>query len=315
MTTPRSHLAAIDSSQDLLTLSVGWRSGQKTKLGKLLVGSDVADELRLIVQATLTDIQSRTSEVWTPDADLSLETYLVISLPDLGSAPVLAAEHGSKSLHEALGDSAGLPVISPEELPAADLTFYAVTIGNDPEDRITFLRRTNPRRGLRRGRMMTAYRDVLTRIDEPLFGFEEDFDLIFTPTDTLILSQSAFVALFRGQSTLLAQVPKWTQELSAHVPITSSGQERLTAKSIRDSRARTRLEAIVKRGHLADVSTQVLKQKMDELGLESTRLIDENGELRFEDEDISTVLYFLNEDLFTGALTSLGFRADRKAQR
>lgn len=307
-------LEAIDFDASI-TLSVGWRSGAKVKLGQLSVGQDVAGELRSIVREAVDGILAREPAAWAPDTDLSVETYLTISRSDLGSAPTLAAEHQDAVLFDALGTAERLTTLGPAELPAADLIFYAITIGSDPGSRITFLRRVNPRRGLRGGRVFTSYSDVLTRIEDPVFAFDRDIDLVFVGDEALILSQSAFVALFRAQASLMALIPGWTTDLSGHIAISVAGQARLTAKATRDSRIRTRLEAVVKRGHLPSVPSQKVREKMAELELDQDRLIDSDGNLTFEDDDIALVLQFLNEDLFPGALTGTGFRADKKAAR
>lgn len=300
---------------EALTLSVGWRSGRKTKLGQLTMASDVAAEIGAIVAATLADLDERSPETWAPDADLSPETYLMMEARDLGEAPLLASEHGELTLAEALMSAESLPVLRPNELPVPDLTFYAITLGDAPGQRVAFLRRANPRRGLRRGRLMTSYSDVLTRIESPVFAFDDLVDLVFWGDSVLVLSQTAFTAIFRSQETLMAQVPGWTSELAQHVTISAQGQERLSAKAIRDSRVKMRLESIVKRGHLADVEPAVISERMTVVGLDAAALLDPEGRLLLEDEDIPSVLQFLNEDLFVGALTSTGFRADKKAVR
>ena len=303
-------------SEASLTLSVGWKSGQKTKLRQLTVGDDVAEALRDVVRATLDNLEERTPENWAPDADLSPETYLTIDSGELGDAPALASEHVSASLFELLVSAESLENLDPNELPAADMGFYVVTIGDDPGHRAAFLRRTNPRRGLRSGKIWTSYHDVLTRIDEPVFAFDDLVDLVFYENQVSVLSQTAFVALFRSQETLAAQVPLWTKDLSTHVSISAEGADRLVALALRNSRAKARLEAIVRRGHLADVSAEVIKTKLEEVGLDVDTLLDEKGQMVFaNDNEAMMALQFLNEDLFVGTLTRTGFRADKKAAR
>ncbi|GAB2854837.1 hypothetical protein [Nocardioides pacificus] len=314
MTDIEDEVAQVDV-EGSLTLSVGWRSGQKTKLAQVAMGDDVAAELRGVLRATVVDLQERSPEPWAPDADLSPETYLWLPRGDLGDAPVLASEHQGLSLAEALAAAETLMPLTPGKLPTQDLTFYALTVGSTPGERVSFLRRTNPRRGLKGGRVLTSLHDVLTRISDPIFAFDDLVDLVFVGDRVCVLSQTSFVALFRTQQVLIAQVPGWSAELAAHVEMTEDGRARLTAKAIRDSRAKTRLEAIVRRGHLANVSASTIKTRMVDVGLDPTLLLDANGRLRLDDDDIPTVLQFLNEDLFVGALTNVGFRADRKAQR
>jgi len=298
-----------------LTLVVGWRSGTKLKLGQLTVGHDVEQALRDVVYAAVDGINRREPEAWAPDADLTQETYLVIPQTELGEAPLLANYPNGSTLADALQSAEDIDVLNPQALPAADLQFYSITIGSTPGSRVSFLRRTNPRRGLRGGKLLTSYHDVLVKVSAPIFAFDDLIDLIFLNDKVFISSQTAFISIFRAQETLMSQIPVWSRELASHVAVSVDGQERLTAKAIRDSRLRMRLEAIVKRGHLADVSPEVIRDKLRELGLDDEALLNSSGQFVMEDADIPVVLQFLNEDLFPGALTGTGFRADKKAAR
>jgi hypothetical protein len=205
--------------------------------------------------------------------------------------------------------------LPPQDIPGSDLSFYALTIGNTPGQRATFLRRNNPRRGLKRGRIYTFLADSLQRIEDPIFAFDDYVDLIFVGDQVCILSQAVFAVIFRDQDTLAARVPTWADDLQKHIPTTNDGRDRLTARALRDSRLRARLEAVVRRGHLPTVAPETIKEAMTNSGMDPSQFIDGAGKLTFEESDIPQILYFLNEDLFTGALTNTGFRADKKAVR
>lgn len=298
-----------------LTLSVGWKVGKKTHLRQLAVGTEVGQALRDVLASTLADIDEREAQDWAPDADLTPETYLTLDVAAVGSAPELASEHGAKNLIESLAAAEDLPILHAKDLPAGDLSFYAVTIGDTPGQRAVFIRRSNPRRGLKRGRIYSILRDTLQRVEKPIFAFDDWMDLVVVDTRVVVLSQTVFAALFRDQDALQKQVPEWTGDLSQAVAISGDGQERLTARAQRDSRIRARLESIVRRGHLASVSREKLIAELSKAGLDAAVLIDADGHFILQDEHIPSVLYFLNEDLFSGALTEVGFRADKKATR
>ncbi|MGY2872853.1 hypothetical protein ACVW00_000043 [Marmoricola sp. URHA0025 HA25] len=298
-----------------LTLTVGWRSGTKTKLARIPMVAEVADEFRDVLEDVSAALTNREAEAWTPDAEVTPETYLVASRESIGGAPLLASDVAFTNLPEALESASDLPRLNADDLPAADLSFYALTCGDDPNDRTVFLRRSNPRRGLRRGKWFTSLSDSLTRVEEPIFGFDDQVDLVFQDDHVLVLSQTAFAALFRANDELAAQVPHWVETLRNHVPMTRKGAKRLEARTLRDSRLKRRLEAITTRGHLQDVDPSELREAMTQVGLDPDRLVDSKNRLTFEDEDIPEVLQFLNEDLFYGALTQSGFRADKKAAR
>jgi hypothetical protein len=61
-----------------LTLAVGWKSGQKTKLRQITIGGDVETAFREVISGTLDNLRDREATPWSPDADLSPETFLVI---------------------------------------------------------------------------------------------------------------------------------------------------------------------------------------------------------------------------------------------
>jgi hypothetical protein len=311
---PTVDLSGIDPDA-ALTLVVGWKSGQKMKLRQLTIGSEVETAFREVVTSTLEDLGSREAANWSPEADLSPETFLVISASDLGPSPTLAAEHHDQSLASTLIAAENLEGLAPNDIPAADLAFYAIVVGSVPGHRSAFLRRSNPRRGLKRGRIYTFLSDSLQRIEEPIFAFDGYVDLVFVGDQVCILSHAVFAAIFRDQDTLAAQVPAWASDLQQHVPITDNGRDRLTQRALRDSRLRARLESIVRRGHLPTVTQETIQEAMIGSGMKPEAYIDSDGNLTFEESDIPQILYFLNEDLFTGALTKTGFRADKKAAR
>ena len=309
-----SSLSGVDP-EGALTLAVGWISGRKTKLRQVTIGRDVAAAFREVIGAAIEDITLREAAEWTPEADLPPETYLVISESELGDAPALGSEHQGLTLATALKSAEALPTLHPDDLPAGDMSFYALVVGDSPGGRVAFFRRTNPRRGLRKGRMFTLLTDALVRIESPLFAFDDYIDLVFCGDQVYILNQSVFAAMFRSQDTLAAQVPKWATELQSAVPMTGQTQARIAARATRDSRLRARLESIVRRGHLTAVAPATLRSAMITAGLDVSALLNATGELTAEDADIPQVLYFLNEDLFSGSLSGIGFRADKKAAR
>lgn len=206
------------------------------------------------------------------------------------------------------------PVMKAATVPAGNLGLYALTVGSTPESRAALVRRSNPRRSLRAGRVFTSLRDALARLDEPVFAFDMVFDLVLYGDRAYVLSRPR-LPLFRDQQALVAQVPGWTEAVAAHVPMTSDGQCRLTAKALRDRRIASRLKTIVNRGHLDCITDEMLRVTMTAVGLDPDVLLTRDNELELADDHIATVLQFLTEDLFYGAITNVGFRADRKAIR
>ncbi|WP_125458683.1 hypothetical protein [Rhodococcus sp. 1168] len=297
-----------------ITLSVGWTSGRNTKIRQILLGTDVAAEFRSVARRAIADLQTREAADWTPDADLTPETFLVLDVGEVGDAPRLTSDHDGKKFLEVLSQAERLEAINPKHLPTGDVSFYAIVIG-DPGDRTVFIRRSNPRRGLKRGRIYSTLADTLQTVDDPIFAFDGWVDLVVSEENLYILSQTVFVAFFRDQETLARKIPEWIDQLATHVPLGRESKDVLTQRVSRDSRLKARLEAIVRRDHLSTVSTEELRRAMEDNELDASRLLDAEGNLTITADDVPQVLYLLNEDLFTGSLTNTGFRADKKATR
>jgi hypothetical protein len=297
-----------------LSLAVGWRSGTKMKLGRLETSPDASSRLADVAARCVAGLAGRGPEPWTPEADLPEDSYLMLPAESAGQHPALSrdlAAHGT--LLEALRNAAGLPRLDADELPAADMALYAIVIGNDPSTRTVFLRRVNPRRSLRGGRMFSTYRDVLVPLDDPIFGFDDLIDLVYIDNQLVVLSQTAFMALFRDNEALTKQVPAWVGDLASAVPLTPGSTQVLNAKALRNLRVRTRLEAITRRGHLVSVTAEMLRKAFEEHGLDADSLLDEHGALCVDEDNVDVVLQVLNEDLFVGTLSSTAFRADKKS--
>lgn len=309
----KGSLARIDTKASM-TLAVGWTVGKNTKIRQVVLGKDVEAAFRDVVRGTLCDLAEREAADWTPDADLSPETFLVLNGDLVGSSPTLTTDHEGKSFLKVLIEAERLEAIHPKHLPTGDLTFYAIIVG-DPGQRSVFIRRSNPRRGLKRGRIYSTLADTLQRVEKPIFAFDEWVDLVLVDGKLCVLSQTVFAAFFRDQETLAKKIPEWIETLASSVALTGESRMRLQARVQKDSRLKARLEAIVRRDHLASVSGETLKRAMEDNELDPNRLLDEAGNLILEEDDIPQVLYLLNEDLFQGSLTNTGFRADKKAAR
>lgn len=309
----KEHLGGIDTEASM-SLAVGWTVGKNTKIRQVVLGADVEAAFREVARETLSDLGTREAADWTPDADLSPETFLVLDSSEVGDSPTLTTDHDNKAFLEVLAEAERLEAIHPKHLPTGDLTFYAIIVG-DPGNRSAFIRRSNPRRGLKRGRIYSTLSDTLQRVEKPIFAFDEWVDLVAVDGKLCVLSQTVFAAFFRDQETLAKKIPEWIETLANSVPLAESSHPRLEERVKRDSRLKARLEAIVRRDHLSSVSSETLRKAMEDNELDPNRLLDSEGKLILEEDDIPQVLYLLNEDLFTGSLTNTGFRADKKATR
>jgi Domain of unknown function (DUF4868) len=313
MTAPVPALPALLTEGDM-TLAVGWRSGPKTKLRRVNMTQGVEVELRIVATAVAADLETREVGQWSPEVVSSPEVVHVLPIGDVGTGPALAKDVESfGTLLQALAQASDLPKLTAALLPAAELQFYALVIGDDPASRTVWIRLTNVRRGLKPDRkLFTTLGDTLSKVEDPIFGFEDDLDLVSAGGTLAVLSQGAFKKLFRDNDALAAQIPGWISAITDHLPIVPAAEVILAEKCIKDSRARGKLEAISFRGHLPSVPPATIRKAMRDYGLDVTRFFNQQNKLDFKAEDVSDLLKVLNEDLFKGLLTDTKFRADRK---
>jgi hypothetical protein len=204
-------------------------------------------------------------------------------------------------------------LLNARSLPERALLLYAVTLDTD-QGPIAFVRKKNPHPVARPGRIYALLGNALAEVDRPVFTLEPEFDLVVGENGVIALDQNAFEVLFRETDAVLARIPDWVEGIAEHLPLAGDGAELLAQKAQSNSRLRRRLRAIHERGHLHDVDIEAVRNHIRAIGLPEDELI-AGDELIVDEADPMTLLYLLNEDFFTGGLTTTGFRSERKAPR
>jgi hypothetical protein len=287
-----------------LLLEVGWESSTRhVQCRRLPVSAEVADELHEPVNATLDLLAGSTPVLYSPDLELDDGQYAVIPRDQLDPSSSMLTE---------------LEKLTPAEGTKDDLKrsllFYALAVG--PADaRVTFIRRSNPRANLARG-LVTVFDNELSRVTEPLLSFDLTLiDLVLVAGHGLVaLNLKAYERLFRDSPELLARTPAKVQELQELVPMTEQTRAALTAVAARNSRVRSRLLAMLGRGYLGSVTTQLLERQMLRHHLDPAHYL-VNGELSFTEDQAMVVMQLLNEDLAFGELTNEEFVINKKSPR
>jgi hypothetical protein len=204
-------------------------------------------------------------------------------------------------------------LMNAQSLPQRSLLLYAVNVDTN-HGALAFVRKRNPHAVARPGRIYALLGNALAQIDRPVFTLEPEFDLVVSKRGVVALDLNTFELLFRESEAVLARVPDWVGGIAQHLPLAGDGAETLAEKARSNSRLRRRLQAIYERGHLRDVDIGAVRRHIRALGLPEEEMIS-GGELVVDETDPMTLLYLLNEDFFTGGLTTTGFRSERKSQR
>ena len=300
----RPKLDEIDLDE-ALTLVVAWRRGKRLGGAMVPLAGEVVQELRQACRETVRWLQQHEVVDYGADGHVETDEYMAV--------PLGIVQEEASAVLDLLRRAAALDRLDAAEIPKK-LWFYAAVVGDDPGGRVAFVRKTDPHKSAKPGRILTTLGDVLSRIDEPVFVLEHRFDLVVLEDGLAVINPVAFETLFRGAPGLVRRIPEWAKAITDHLPVADDGAERLVEACSRDSRLARRLRSIHERGHLGSVTIERLRQEMRSQGLDENELIS-GGALVINEEDPGTLLRLLNEDLFVGGLSGTRFSADRKRVR
>lgn len=295
----------IERNDPTLTLLVARRSGIHVIGGHVNVADDAREALRTNADGAIEDLETKELRQYDPDAQLEEGEYFVLDR---------TAVEDSMEILAFLDAGPESPLLTPEEVADRPQLFYATVIGREPRRRLAFVSKSNPAKVVRRGLFMTPKHDVLTKIEDDVFLFEDRVDLIVSHDQIVVFNQSAFEQWFRDTPVLQERVKDWIGGVTEHLPLDSDGADRLAERCRTNSRLRRVLYSIEVRGHLKDVSIARVRRHIRGQGLDASKLV-RNGKLIFDDADPTTLLKVLNEDLFKGGLTDESFVVDRKSRR
>jgi hypothetical protein len=289
---------------DEVSLLVAWRQSGSLGSGEIRIADDVAEHLRDAAHRTLERLDQAELVAYTPEIVLDDGQALFVTDDDL--------------VAESPFTSAVLPeepptLLNARSLPERALLLYALNAEAE-QGPVAFVRKKNPHPVARPGRIVALLGNALAQVDRPVFTLDPEFDMVVSRRGVIALNQNAFELLFRETDAVLANIPDWVGGIAQHLPLAGNGAEVLAEKARANSRLRRRLRAIHDRGHLRDVDIEMVRRHVREVGLSEDDLI-AGDQLLVDETDPMTLLYLLNEDFFTGGLTTAGFRSERKAPR
>ncbi len=295
---------AIDVAENL-TLVVAERKGKRLRGYRVALHKDVARELRKMCKRTLSVFQDRTPRAFDPDGLIEQDEYLT------AADAVVDTDTSVKKL---LAGAHSLAFLDATKLPTKGFQFYAVLVGANTEGRVGFIRVYNPTRVAKPGRFWAIFGEDLRKLEEPVFVFDALFEIVVTNKGIAALNQGSFERIFRDLSVMTGRLPDYVEHITEKLPMADDGGVRFLAKCVQNSRVANRARAIFERGHLSNVSIDMIRKEIKKQNLDEKKLI-KNGKLVFDDADPYTLLKLLNEDLFIGGLSRTPYAADRKSAR
>jgi hypothetical protein len=289
-----------------IALVVVWPRGNGYDGGYVKIEDEVAAHLRRACANTIAKFGDREPREYFADMQLEDEEFLYVNDEDLV---------GDSAVADYVLPAVRLQTVNSRSLPSRRIALYAAVLGTG-EDMVAFVRKSNPRNGVRSGSLLGSLGNTLTKIDKPIFTLDDHFDLILDEAGITALSQNTFEVLFRDTPSLQQRIPEWIEAIGdTNHPFADDGAERLAKRCQTDGRLRKRVRNIAERGHLARVGPDRIREHLRDLRMNEGDFLTEADELLLDDADPFRLVYLLNEDFFKGGLTDVSFRSDRKAPR
>jgi hypothetical protein len=288
----------------MATLVVAWRSGRNTYVRVVKAGGDVIEGLREHAKAVLDKIADGQGRPYNPDDEQEAE------------CPFLTSDQSElldTALVEQLRRGASLPSATSDDIRRRSLALYALLIGNDPDSRITFVRKGSPVR-LATKSIVGVFDDTLTRVRQPILAFDSTFDAVLQQNAVWVMNQKNFEALFKESEAVLAKTEEWAESLNSFVPMADDSQQWLAQRLRQNSVMRRKVQSILHSPYLRTLTPDMLRKKMAAHGLSPENLMKDDT-LVFNKDTEQDILLFLNEDLWTGDFSGEHYAATRKAPR
>jgi hypothetical protein len=311
-------------------LLLGWRSGRRGMEARPVnLATSVGEEMIAAARETLERIGGSERRIYSGVPGLDLQQYLALPLTEEQAQNEEALSEAGAALGEDAAAASQLiqlvrnafendDFLSKDELRRGRWLFYAVVVELVDEERpIGFVRQYNPQRGIRAGRLLTAYSDTLTRFTDPVFNFDLDFDLVIAPDEIAALSTTAFDRLFADLSLAAVQVPDQVTQLNAALGVNlSAGGAQFLGETVQSRAALVqRLRRVAQAGHLGAVTYTTMGDALDKHALPRDRF-GPGPDLDLQTaDDVHVFLDMLEELYFETDFTVEHRRADRYSRR
>ena len=305
MTTPGGNLStAPEELSSTSTVVIAWRTGKNAHGRVVKSGGEVVADLRKYATETLGKIAESQGGTYDPNDEKNDDDYYLEAPTD---------ELLDTALIHEIRKGASLDKASKEDL-RRPLALYALVVGDDPENLTVFVKRGTPIALARKNLVAQLVDDSLTKVQDALFAFENKYDVVIYPDKVHILNQQNFEALFKESEAVLAKTDEWVAKLADALPMSSGSSERLSTRMRSNSLMRRQIQSILRSDYLASLTSETLRDKMTERGLDPDELLDEEG-LIFTGDTEKPLLQLLNEDLWSGDFSGRQYAASRKARR
>lgn len=276
--------------------------GQKFEARLLDIGEEVTPTFRGIAKRCIEKVQTGSHRQYDPGDTQDGYEYLTVDPDDILDRSLINCIEPINRLE-----------VWEEVGPWGRSQFcYGVAIGDSVEGRTIFLRKHSPYKNLE-GKIWTRWIDrSLNQITDPVFAFDDTFDVIIRNGEVVILNQVGFDALFKDSEVVNEHVGRWCATIFGNVRCNSVQIADLAARSAKNGRLRKKLQSIARKPNIETLDVDRIKAMAERYGVDHSSFLD-NGELQITPENQMAVLSILNEDFKEGDYSGVVYRVSAKS--
>jgi hypothetical protein len=314
-------------------LLLGWRDGRRGLNAQAArMDSDVSKEMVAACRQALNAMTKLDRRIYSGIPALEPEQYLSLAVTT-GSDGVASNEADAlQKLDRMMPEEAAATAhlielvngafdddewLSRDELASGSWLFYAVVVQLEDGGVAAFVRKYNPQRGLKAGRLpVSAKGNTLSRFDDPLFNFDFKFDLIIAPSEIAIFSVSAFNSVFADIELAKIHADENVTTITSVIATELSGaSETLLRKECEDRAAlANRVRRLAHVDYLDRVTPAALRQALEKHKMPTDRLGKRKIQLKSRD-DVEVFLDLVEGLYYEADFTGEARRADRYSVR
>ncbi|MFI6464504.1 hypothetical protein [Streptomyces sp. NPDC050538] len=160
-------------------------------------------------------------------------TYSRIALDEIPQRPATEEEGSELVPSRLLGlmeNANDLSLLAKQDIEKTNLLFFAITFRRRGR-RVAFVRKTDPKRALKKGLIQLRFVPKLTTVRNPDLVLEEVVDLIVTNDEVYVLSSQAYEQLLSDVPVAAHEVPIYLasveRELGAGIPLAADSRTAL----------------------------------------------------------------------------------------
>jgi len=309
-------------------LILGWRTNRRLHASRLRLARDMDAELRQRARATLATIRERSPRRYEQTAELEEDEVFLLEVADLPTRPQRRrrgrqdedAEIGDQqaevsALVSLLGAPGELDPLDADDARGRSFLFYAAVFTDDDGRRpIAFIKRHNTASILNKGWLIGQWGQTVTRVDEPVLVFAQDFDLVIDGDEIASLRSDAIQRLFADVEIAAAAAPALAMDIGdlKKLRLAEEAKQAIAAACGRRRLLARRLQILLDQPHLAEVTPARVADYLRSNGEDPDRFV-RNNRLVVAEEDVAEFLDVLNQTHYRGGYDQLLRRADRSS--